>query len=243
MRIDVLTLFPDMILQAQVGVVGRALERSQFSLHCFDLRAAGVGLHRRVDDRTYGGGPGMVMMIDPLVQTLADAQRADPSPTRVIMLSPSGRPFDQRKARELAGLPRITLVCGRYEGIDQRFVDHYVDDDISLGDFVLSGGEIAALAIIDALVRLLPGVLGHAQSSTQDSFEDGLLDCPHYTRPPSHALGDVPAILQSGDHAAIGRWRRAQQLRRTQRLRPDLLDQAVLSDADRAVLKQLQSED
>ena len=238
MRIDVMTLFPDFIAQAAaVGVVGRAQERGLLSLHGWNPRDYATGGYRRVDDRPFGGGPGMVMLLEPLRACLEAVRAADPVPAPVIYMSPQGAPLTQKKARELAALSRMILLCGRYEGVDERFLEAEVDEELSIGDYVLSGGELAAAVVIDAVGRLQEGALNDAESAIQDSFEgDGLLDCPHYTQPSSHPLGDVPAVLRSGDHAAIARWRRQQALGRTWLRRPDLLDEAVLSKADRILL-------
>ena len=238
MRIDVMTLFPDFIAQAAaVGVVGRAQERGLLSLHGWNPRDYATGGYRRVDDRPFGGGPGMVMLLEPLRACLEAVRAADPVPAPVIYMSPQGAPLTQKKVRELATLPRMILLCGRYEGVDERFLQAEVDEELSIGDYVLSGGELAAAVVIDAVGRLQEGALNDAESAIQDSFEgDGLLDCPHYTQPSSHPLGDVPAVLRSGDHAAIARWRRQQALGRTWLRRPDLLDEAVLSKADRILL-------
>jgi tRNA (guanine37-N1)-methyltransferase len=239
MRIDVVSLFPEFIAQcAGFGVVGRAQERALLSLHGWNPRDHAEGGYRRVDDRPFGGGPGMVMMIEPLQACLAAVRVADPLPAPVIYLTPQGVPLTQAKVRQLAALPRMILLCGRYEGIDERLLDAEVDEEISIGDYVLSGGELGAAVIIDAVARLQDGALSDAESAVQDSFEnDGLLDCPHYTHPASHPLGEVPAVLRSGDHAAIARWRRQQALGRTWLRRPDLLDEAGLSKADRTLLE------
>ncbi|MCP1583524.1 tRNA (guanosine(37)-N1)-methyltransferase TrmD [Pseudoxanthomonas mexicana] len=239
MRIDVMTLFPDFIAQAAaVGVVGRAQERGLLSLHGWNPRDYATGGYRRVDDRPFGGGPGMVMLLEPLRACLEAVRAADPVPAPVIYMSPQGAPLTQKKVRELAALPRMILLCGRYEGVDERFLEAEVDEELSIGDYVLSGGELAAAVVIDAVGRLQEGALNDAESAIQDSFEgDGLLDCPHYTQPSSHPLGDVPAVLRSGDHAAIARWRRQQALGRTWLRRPDLLDEAGLSKADRLLLE------
>lgn len=238
MRIDVMTLFPDFIAQAAaVGVVGRAQERGLLSLHGWNPRDYASGGYRRVDDRPFGGGPGMVMLLEPLRACLEAVRAADPVPAPVIYMSPQGAPLTQKKVRELAALPRMILLCGRYEGVDERFLEAEVNEELSIGDYVLSGGELAAAVVIDAVGRLQEGALNDAESAIQDSFEgDGLLDCPHYTQPSSHPLGDVPAVLRSGDHAAIARWRRQQALGRTWLRRPDLLDEAGLSKADRLLL-------
>ena len=239
MRIDLVSLFPEFVAQlAGHGVVGRAQERALLALHGWNPRDHAEGNYRRVDDRPFGGGPGMVMLIDPLRAALQAARAADPAPARVIYLSPQGAPLTQAKARELAGLPRLILLCGRYEGVDERLLAAEVDEELSIGDYVLSGGELAAAVVVDAVARLLPGALNDAESAAQDSFEGegGLLDCPHYTRPVEHALGSVPPVLLSGNHAEIARWRRQQSLGRTWLRRPDLIDRDRLSKADRALL-------
>ena len=225
MRIDILTLFPDFIRQAVAfGVLGRACERGLVEVEAWNPRDYAEGGYRRVDDRPFGGGPGMVMMIDPLSRALAAAREADPRPLHVIHLSPQGRPLTQARVRELAAMPRLALVCSRYEGVDERFIEHEVDEEISLGDYVISGGELGAAVLVDAIARLQDGALNDAESAVQDSFEgEGLLDCPHYTRPVDHPFGHVPDVLLSGNHAEIARWRRAQSLARTQARRPDLL--------------------
>lgn len=239
LRIDVITLFPDWLDAAvRIGVLGRAIERGQIVVQAWNLRDYAALPHRNVDDRPFGGGPGMVLGIDPLRQALAAVANAASGGARspVIVPSPQGETLTDQRARALAKRPALTIVCGRYEGFDQRFLDTEVDLELSLGDYVLSGGEPAALVLIDALARLVPGVLGDADSADADSFGDGLLDHPHYTRPPSHALGDVPDVLTGGDHREIARWRRRQSLERTWRLRPDLLQRATLDDEDRKLL-------
>ncbi|WP_027081278.1 tRNA (guanosine(37)-N1)-methyltransferase TrmD [Luteimonas mephitis] len=239
MRIDIVSLFPEFVAQvAGHGVVGRAQERGLLSLHGWNPRDHAEGNYRRVDDRPFGGGPGMVMLIDPLRACLAAARAADPAPGRVVYLSPQGRPLTQTKVRELAAEPRVILLCGRYEGVDERLLAAEVDEEISIGDYVLSGGELAAAVVVDAVARLQEGALNDAESAVQDSFEgDGLLDCPHYTRPVEHALGRVPEVLLSGNHAEIARWRRQQALGRTWLRRPDLVDREALSAADRRLLE------
>lgn len=239
MRIDVVSLFPEFVSQvAGHGVVGRAQERGLLSIHGWNPRDYAEGNYRRVDDRPFGGGPGMVMLIDPLRAVLKAARDADPRPARVVYMSPQGVSLTQPKARELAGSERLILLCGRYEGVDERLLQAEVDEELSIGDYVLSGGELAAAVVIDATARLLPGALNDAESAAQDSFEGegGLLDCPHYTRPLEHALGGVPPVLLSGNHAEIARWRRKQSLGRTWLRRPELIDREALSKADRALL-------
>lgn len=224
MRIDILTLFPDFIRQAVAfGVLGRACERGLLQVETWNPRDYAQGGYRRVDDRPFGGGPGMVMMIEPLSKALVAVRAADPRPAHVIHLSPQGKPLKQARVRELAAMERLVLIASRYEGVDERFIAHEVDEEISLGDYVLSGGELGAAVLVDAIARLQEGALNDAESARQDSFEDGLLDCPHYTKPAIHPYGDVPAVLLSGNHAEIARWRRGQSLDRTRERRPDLL--------------------
>lgn len=230
MRFDVLTLFPELFApQLALGVTRRAFETGQIDVHLWPLRNHGEGIHKRVDDRPFGGGPGMVLLSEPLERAVASAlaARGGAVPS-VIHFTPTGRRMDQSLVRELASGPGAVLLCGRYEGIDQRFLDRHVTLEISLGDFVLSGGELPAMALLDAVARLQPGVLGDPGSHQQDSFgDDGLLDCPHYSRPEtlSAAFGAaaVPAILLSGHHAAIARWRRERSLELTARRRPELI--------------------
>ncbi len=243
MRVDIVSLFPKFVAQvAGHGVVGRAVERGLLSVHGWNPRDHAEGNYRRVDDRPFGGGPGMVMLIEPLQATLAAVRAADPAPPHVVYLSPQGRRLDQAKVRELAARPRLVLLCGRYEGVDERLLAAAVDEELSIGDYVLSGGELPAAVVVDAVARLQEGALNDAESAAQDSFEAGpdgqrLLDCPHYTRPVEHALGTVPEVLLSGNHAAIARWRRQQALGRTWLRRPDLIDREALAPADRALLE------
>lgn len=234
MRFDVVTLFPDMFaLVRDQGVTGRAHGQGVWSLHTWNPRDFTHDVHRTVDDRPYGGGPGMVMMAAPLEAAVGAAQAARAQQglgaAPVILLSPTGRRYDQQAAGELAGGSGAIFICGRYEGVDQRFIERCVTLELSLGDFVLSGGELAALAMVDAAVRLLPGVLNDGASALQDSFNpalDGLLDSPHYTRPEVYEGVAVPAPLLSGHHAHIARWRREQSLTLTAQRRPDLIAQA-----------------
>jgi tRNA (guanine37-N1)-methyltransferase len=242
MRVDVVSLFPEFVAQvAGHGVVGRAQERGLLSIHGWNPRDYATGNYRRVDERPFGGGPGMVMLIDPLRDCIQAARVADPTPATVIYLSPQGARLTQAKVRELAGRERVILLCGRYEGIDERLVAAEVDEELSIGDYVLSGGELAAAVVIDAVARLQEGALNDSESAAQDSFEPDpsgslLLDCPHFTRPVEHELGAVPPVLMSGNHAEIARWRRQQALGRTWLRRPDLIDRASLSKADRQLL-------
>jgi tRNA (guanine37-N1)-methyltransferase len=226
MRFDVLTLFPSLFApHLSEGVTRRAFDSKQVDVRLWQLRDHGEGSYRRVDDRPFGGGPGMVMLAEPLERALA-AVRSDRGDTAPLLhFTPTGRRLDQAWVREIAQGPGAILLCGRYEGIDQRFLDRHVDIEISLGDFVLSGGELPALSLLDAVARLQPGVLNDAASHEQDSFSaDGLLDCPHYSRPERWGPDDaVPAILMSGHHADIARWRRERSLELTARRRPDLI--------------------
>lgn len=243
MRIDVITLFPDFVRQcSEVGVVGRAQERGLLQVATWNPRDYATDNYRTVDGRTFGGGPGMVMMIEPLRELLGALRQASDEPAHVVYLSPQGARLTQDRVRALAGKPRITLLCGRYEGVDERLLAHEVDEELSVGDYVLSGGELAAAIVIDAVGRLQDGALNDAQSAQQDSFSDGLLDCPHYTRPETDAWGTVPPVLLGGDHAAIRRWRRKQSLGRTWLRRPDLLAQCVLDDESRALLDEFRRE-
>ena len=248
MRFDIVTLFPDLFTpHLTLGVTRRAYESRQVDVHLWPLREFADDNYRRVDDRPYGGGPGMVMLVEPLERCLAEARAARADGAPVVHFSPTGRRIDQALVREVAAGPGAVLLCGRYEGIDQRFIDRHVDLELSLGDFVLSGGELPAMALLDAVARLQPGVLGDAQSHEQDSFSDGLLDCPHYSRPEVLATpeGDlpVPAVLMSGHHAHIARWRRERSLELTARRRPDLLEiarrEGRLNKADERFLENL----
>ncbi|MDR2013154.1 MAG: tRNA (guanosine(37)-N1)-methyltransferase TrmD [Rhodanobacter sp.] len=243
MRIDIITLFPDFIDHcARVGVVGRARERGLLRIQTWNPRDFASDNYRSADDRCYGGGPGMVMMVDPLRKALAKVRAESGSDAGLIYLSPQGRRLDQAKVAELARRDHLILLSGRYEGVDERFLEHAVDEELSIGDYVLSGGELAAAIVIDAVGRLQEGVLNDAQSAEQDSFSHGLLDCPHYTRPEHDVWGDVPAVLTSGDHAAIRRWRLKQSLGRTWLRRPDLLERVELDKNTRALLMQYQHE-
>ncbi len=238
MRFDVVTLFPDM-LQAMVGdgVTGRAFDRGLAELAIWNPRDYTSDVHRTVDDRPYGGGPGMVMKVEPLQAAIEDARRAAPE-SRVVYLSPQGRRLDQSVVRELAQRDGMILIAGRYEGIDERIIDRYVDEEWSIGDYVLSGGELPALVLMDAVLRLLPGVLGDADSAEQDSFTEGLLDCPHYTRPELFEGMPVPEVLKSGNHEAIRRWRLQQSLGRTWLRRPDLLEGRELTAEEQLLLEE-----
>lgn len=223
MQFDVITLFPDWLLQAtKIGVVGRAIERQQISVNTWNPREYATDVHRTVDDRPYGGGPGMLMKPDTLAAAISDAASTVNEKPWVVYLSPQGKPFNHVSAKRLAEKKNIMLVCGRYEGIDQRVIDNYVDEELSIGDYVLSGGELAAMVVIDAVSRLQPEVLGHEQSAEQDSFADGLLDCPHYTRPEEFEGKKVPKVLLSGNHKKIAEWRNQTRQDLTRERRPDL---------------------
>src|SRR5215469_14802193 len=230
MKLQVVTLFPDMIAAAvRFGVLGRALERGLLEVGTEDPRDHTQDVHQTVDDRPYGGGPGMVMKVEPLLAAIGAAQARLPAGSPRIYLSAQGEPFSQAVAQELAALPGLMLVAGRYEGVDERVIELGIDRELSVGDYVLSGGELPALVVIDAVARLLPGALGDERSSEEDSFAQGLLDWPHYTRPEVFAGLSVPPVLLSGNHADIHRWRLAQAVARTWRRRPDLIAARELS--------------
>jgi tRNA (guanine37-N1)-methyltransferase len=238
LRIGVVTLFPEMLKAVtEHGITARAVDNALVSVQGWNPRDYATDRHRSVDDRPYGGGPGMVMMVEPLRSAIRAAREAL-APCTTIYLSPQGRRLDQPAVRSLAERGNLALVAGRYEGIDQRLIDTEVDEQWSVGDYVLSGGELPAMILIDALVRLLPGALGDADSAEQDSFSDGLLDCDHYTRPELIDGRRVPAVLMSGNHAKIARWRRQQSLGKTWLRRPDLLQGMVLSKTDRCLLEE-----
>ncbi len=239
-RFDVVTLFPEMFAAvSQSGITRRALEAGLWRLGLWNVRDFTTDNYRTVDDRPYGGGPGMVMLAEPLEKAL-DAVLADQGAQRgrVIYLSPQGRRLDHAKVMELAGGQALTLLCGRYEGVDERLIRRRVDEELSLGDYVLSGGELAAMAVIDAVVRQLPGALGDGQSAAEESFADGLLDCPQYTRPEVYAGERVPEVLLSGHHAEIRRWRLKQALGRTWQRRPELLAARRLSEHEQSLLEE-----
>jgi tRNA (guanine37-N1)-methyltransferase len=236
-QVQIVTLFPEMVnTLAEYGVVGRAVERGILAVQYQDPRDYTADVHRTVDDRPYGGGPGMVMKYEPAAAALRVARAALPPGSPVVCLSPQGAVFDQAMAKRYAELPGIIFLAGRYEGIDERLIEAEVDEELSLGDFVLSGGEIAAMAVIDAITRLLPGVLGDETSAEQDSFVAGLLDHPHYTRPEEIEGRRVPDVLLSGDHAKIAKWRYQQALGRSYRRRPDLVEKLDLNVEQRQLL-------
>ena len=247
LQFDVVTLFPPMFdAVADAGVIGRAREKGIYQLVAWNPRDFAQNAYRTVDDRPYGGGPGMVMMAEPLAKAVAAARQRQKSAgvkkPRVIHLSPQGRLLNHPLVMELTAEQGLVLLAGRYEGVDERAVARDVDDEISIGDYVLSGGELAAMVLIDCIVRQLPGALGDAESASQDSFVNGLLDCPHYTRPESYEGVAVPAVLLSGNHAEIGRWRLKQALGRTWQRRPDLLQGRLLSEDERKLLDEFKQE-
>ncbi|HXY38066.1 MAG TPA: tRNA (guanosine(37)-N1)-methyltransferase TrmD [Vicinamibacteria bacterium] len=244
MRIDVVTIFPRMVTSPlSDGIVQRAREAGLVELQVHDLRDFSDDRHRSVDDAPFGGGPGMVMKAEPFARALEAIGAGPGEGSAVVLLSPRGRRFDQQKARGYSRLQRLVLLCGRYEGIDERVAGSLVSEELSLGDFVLTGGETAALAVVEATVRLLPGALGDLASAESDSFEGGLLDWPHYTRPAEWRGQPVPAILLSGDHGRIRRWRRQQALRATRERRPELLGGASLGAEDRELLREIEDEE
>ena len=243
MRIAVVSLFPSMLRDAlSFGVLGRAIERGLLEVECFDPRDDATDVHRTVDDRPYGGGPGMVLKVEPLRSTLRRAEAKMPAGSRRVYLGADGRRFEQSMAREACGWPGLILVTGRYEGVDERFIESEIDETWSIGDYVLTGGELPALVVIDAIGRLLPGALGSAESAVQESFTDGLVDWPHYTRPPTVDGREVPSVLASGDHAAIQRWRLRQALGRTWLRRPELLERRGMNAEERALLEEFKIE-
>ena len=236
MRVDIVTIFPEAFTPLQVSMIGRARERGLLDVHIWDLRDFTTDRHRQVDDAPYGGGAGMVMKPEPFFAAV-DAIRAEAGePAHIILTSPQGARLTHALAEEMAGKHHLVLLCGHYEGIDERVREGLATDEISIGDYVLTGGELPAMVIVDAVARFVPGVVGDAASVEADSFAEGLLDYPHYTRPPEFRGMTVPEVLLSGNHEAIRRWRRAQRLRRTRRRRPDLFKHEALSDEDRRLL-------
>ncbi len=237
MWIGVVSLFPELIGSiASVGVLGRAVRQGGLTIRVFNPRDHAADRHGTVDDRPYGGGAGMVMMAEPLLASIGQAREQAPLMPKVICLSPQGARLDQAAVARLAALPAMVLVAGRYEGIDERVLELAVDEEVSIGDYVLSGGELPAMVLIDAISRLLPGTLGNSESTASESHLEGLLEYPHYTRPATVAGLAVPAVLLSGDHGAVAKWRRAQALRRTWQHRPDLLTSRLLADDEVALL-------
>jgi tRNA (guanine37-N1)-methyltransferase len=243
MDIDVITLFPGMFdAITDYGVTSRAVKTGLLAVKCWNPRDYTEDRHRTVDDRPYGGGPGMVMKTGPLERTLDDICGQQSSARKVIYLSPQGQTFDHNMAKEFSALPGLILLSGRYEGVDERFLNDRVDQEISIGDFVLTGGELPAMLMIDAIARQIPGVLGNNDSAVEDSFVDGLLDCPHYTRPETYNGQQVPEVLLSGNHAAIRRWRLQQSLGRTWLRRPELLEKIDLDKEQEKLLKEFKQE-
>jgi tRNA (guanine37-N1)-methyltransferase len=242
-KFDIVTIFPRTVEAGLAeGVVSRGIARRVLDVAVHDLREHTTDRHRTVDDVAYGGGPGMVMKPEPLVRAVEHIRATRGQPDAVILLTPQGRPFTQAEAVRLSGLAHLVLLCGRYEGIDERVRDLVATEELSIGDYVLSGGELAALVVVDAVGRLVPGVVGDEQSVEEDSFARGLLDYPHYTRPGEFAGLKVPEVLLSGHHAEVRRWRRKAALARTLERRPDLLDAAQLDDDDRALLEEIRRE-
>jgi len=243
MKFDVVTIFPRMVEAVLAeGVVSRGIASGALDVEVHDLRAHTTDRHRSVDDVPYGGGPGMVMKPEPLVRAVEAIRERRGTPDAVILLSPQGRRFTQDEAARLSGLAHLVLLCGRYEGMDERVASLVGAEELSLGDFVVSGGELPALIVMDAIARLVPGVVGDEQSVAEDSFSSGLLDYPHYTRPAEFAGLKVPDVLLSGHHASVRRWRRKEALARTLERRPDLIERAVLDDEDRALLDEIRKE-
>jgi tRNA (guanine37-N1)-methyltransferase len=241
--VGVVTLFPEMFdAITKYGVSGRAVKNGLIDFNCWNPRDYATDKHRTVDDRPYGGGPGMLMMVEPLEKAIVDAKAAAGDGAKVIYLSPQGRKLDHQGAVELAKQQKLILVAGRYEGIDERIIESHIDEEWSIGDFILSGGELGAMTLIDSVSRLVPGVLGHNLSAEQDSFSDGLLDCPHYTRPENLDGKQVPAVLLSGNHKEIAKWRLKQSLGRTWQRRPDLLQNLALTEEQMQLLAEYQQE-
>ncbi|WNZ55122.1 tRNA (guanosine(37)-N1)-methyltransferase TrmD [Microbulbifer sp. ANSA003] len=245
-RIALVSIFPEMFAAlTEYGVSGRAVKDGLLEVRCWNPRDFTSDRHRTVDDRPYGGGPGMVMLAEPLYQAL-EAARAwageDGESVRSIYMSPQGRQLDQGGVEQLSAAGNLVLLAGRYEGVDERIVESMIDEEWSIGDYVLSGGELAAMVMVDAITRLIPGALGHNQSAVEDSFSSGLLDCPHYTRPEQYRGVAVPEVLLSGNHERIRRWRLKQALARTQQRRPDLLQGLELSDEQKLLLDEIQRE-
>ena len=240
MRFDIVTLFPAMF-EGPLGesLIGKAREAGHLDVRVHDLRSWAEGRHRVADDTPYGGGAGMVLKVDPVARAIR-ALRAEAPEARVVLMGPAGAPLDQRGVRRLAAYPRVVLLCGHYEGIDER-VRTWIDEELSIGDYILTGGELASMVVVDAVARMVPGVVGNAESLREESFETGLLDHPHYTRPRVFEGMEVPEVLLSGHHEKIRRWRRAEALRRTLTTRPDLLDEAPLDEDDRALLDELRA--
>ena len=238
MRIDVITLFPQLVEQViSCGVVGRAADQELLSLHCWNPRDYTLDKHRTVDDRPYGGGPGMLMKVQPL-QDAVNAAREQNDRAKLVYLNPQGKLLTQQRLARQVDQGTVIFLCGRYEGIDERLIQREVDEEWSIGDYVISGGELAAMVCIDAMARLLPGALGHDESALQDSFSDGLLDCPHYTRPEAYQGDQVPEVLLNGNHRDISDWREQQSLGRTWQRRPELIERVELDKRQQALLNE-----
>ncbi|TNH06984.1 tRNA (guanosine(37)-N1)-methyltransferase TrmD [Testudinibacter sp. TR-2022] len=244
MWIGIISLFPEMFKAiTEFGVTGRAVKHNLLQVRCWNPRDFTHDKHNTVDDRPYGGGPGMLMMVQPLRDAIHAAKQAAGEGVKVIYLSPQGRKLDQRGVQQLSQYQKIILVCGRYEGIDERLIEAEIDEEWSVGDYVLTGGELPAMTLIDAVARFIPGVLGKQASAEEDSFADGLLDCPHYTRPEVLDGAAVPPVLMSGNHAEIRKWRLMQSLHRTWTRRPELLESLALTDEQRGLLDLIQQQE
>jgi tRNA (guanine37-N1)-methyltransferase len=239
MRFDILTLFPNMFSSPlQESILGKAIERGLIQIQTVNIRDFALDKHKVVDDTPYGGGQGMVMKVEPIARAIESVKSQNPS-ARTIYLTPQGKPFDQDSARKLSSQPHVVLLCGRYEGVDERVKDLFIDEEISIGDYVLTGGELAAMVLIDAVSRFIPGVLGSDRSAEEDSFFNFLLEYPQYTRPFNFRGSGIPEVLLSGNHSAISLWRRKEALRRTSSRRPDLLTKANLSEEDKKLLEEI----
>jgi tRNA (guanine37-N1)-methyltransferase len=239
MRFDILTLFPEMFSSPfKESILAKAIEKGLIEVRTINIRDFALDKHRIVDDAPYGGGQGMVMKVEPIARAIEQVKSEDPS-VRTIYLTPEGKPLNEEMARQLSSRSHLILLCGRYEGVDERVRELFIDEEISIGDYVLTGGELAAMVLIDAVSRLLPGVLGSDRSAEEDSFFDSLLEYPQYTRPASFRGYEVPGVLLSGNHRAISLWRRKEALRRTWMRRPDLLSKASLSEEDKKILEEI----
>ncbi|WP_116963376.1 tRNA (guanosine(37)-N1)-methyltransferase TrmD [Fastidiosibacter lacustris] len=245
MRFIVISIFPEMFSAlSEFGISARAVNNEKVQLTIINPREFATNRYQSIDDRPFGGGPGMVMMYDPLQKAIMDAKKRLNKLAKVVYLSPQGKPLTQARVKELACEDALILLCGRYEGIDERLIERHVDEEISIGDYVLSGGELPAMVLMDSIMRLLPDVLNDQESAVEDSFYNGLLDCPHYTRPAQHSeAGDVPAVLLSGDHRKIQQWRQQQKIKRTFMRRKDLIECLCLSDEDKQYLAQIAHEE
>ncbi len=243
MRFDILTLFPELFSSfLKEGILGRAVKKGLVDIRLINIRSFARGSHNVTDDRPYGGGNGMIMKPGPIYRALRSIEKVD-GQSLVILLTPQGQTFEQSRAWELSRLDRLVLICGRYEGVDERIRSSYIDMELSIGDYILSGGELGAMVVIDTVSRLVPDVLGGERSALEDSFEEGLLEYPQYTRPRVFKGEEVPPVLLSGDHEKIRVWRRTESLKRTRERRPDLLKKAGLQEEDRAILAEIEEED